>query len=198
MNTHTVVERTDCYFNEDLYEKFQGDLDPKLKSVLEYMQRNFEDVAELREEAVSHFNDTPAEEQSLEPSTTAAEEEEPGEPEGIYQRIRSRTKEANAVTSDTPHPNEAPTNIFFNDGFDSWVEAVANAVNTTMNLQPLPPSPSTLKEAFAGPDADRWRNAIYAELKNLGETGTFEEAEPTGRGMKMKWVLKASLQRHQY
>lgn len=225
VNTHHVVERTDCHFNEDLYEKFKGDpsdLDPKLRKVLKYMADHFEDVAELREHAATEFNNPKHTGNPDDESETDEHPKPAAEPEGIYQRLRSRTASANhaaydeiyareasacctesseeielkllmeSLTFDAPYPDLGTVETNPEDGLGDWCTDLASACNATLNLPPLPPSPKTIKEAFAGPDAERWRAAIHKELTNLGEAGTFTEAEQTGRGMKMKWVLKAS------
>ena len=58
--------------------------------------------------------------------------------------------------------------------------------------QPLPPEPSTLKEALTGPYADKWKEAMDAEMAALVERGTWElvDLPPDKSTVGVKWVFK--------
>lgn len=58
------------------------------------------------------------------------------------------------------------------------------------NIQPLPAEPKSVGEALNGPDRIKWLMAIFDELSQMDEYNVFGPAEQSGRGMKMKIVLK--------
>lgn len=68
------------------------------------------------------------------------------------------------------------------------VEAISK--DPTKVIPQLPQDPKSLNEALTGPDRDKWIIAILEELKQMEDYGVFGPAEQTGRGMKMKLVLK--------
>jgi hypothetical protein len=56
-------------------------------------------------------------------------------------------------------------------------------------------TPRTISEAFASPDADNWKEAIYSEMDSILSNGTWElvdrpyDCKPVG----YKWVFKKKL-----
>ena len=87
-----------------------------------------------------------------------------------------------------PEPSATEYEINYNLSIAAWME---DAAYNMADVQPLPPSPKTIAEAMTLPDADEWRAAIEKELSSFETYESFgPAASPTGRGMKMKLVLK--------
>lgn len=85
--------------------------------------------------------------------------------------------------------------LYYLEKWEDHIDADAmimesNAKDPTRTIPQLPPDPKSLQEALNGPDRLKWIMAILEELEQMEEYGVFGPAEQTGRGMKMKLVLK--------
>jgi hypothetical protein len=70
---------------------------------------------------------------------------------------------------------------------DNYYSCVANTVHEAVKL---PQNPSSVEQALASPEADKWREAMIKELQNFDDRSVFSAAEQEGRAMKTKWILK--------
>jgi hypothetical protein len=70
---------------------------------------------------------------------------------------------------------------------ENYYSCVANTVHEAVKL---PQNPSSVEQALANPEADKWREAMIKELQNFDDRSVFSEAEQEGRAMKTKWILK--------
>ena len=67
-----------------------------------------------------------------------------------------------------------------------------NPAHAMAALSDLPSDPTSVQQALSGPDADKWREAMIAEVKSLQEHNTYSlvRAPPGVRLITAKWIFK--------
>jgi hypothetical protein len=87
-------------------------------------------------------------------------------------------------------------NVYLSQWFDDTVEMVLTTAAATesplSNTLSLPSNPKSIRDALVGNDAEKWKDAICQEFKQMEDMGVLQAAPQKGRALKSKMVLKVS------
>jgi hypothetical protein len=96
----------------------------------------------------------------------------------LYLYLRRRApktlKWANFPRHELPHRNREPPARYIGGSADDEIDAAIHEKNRHQAFVVYYREPRTYAEAMASPEAKQWERALYEELNQLEETGTFK------------------------